>query len=630
MSTYTGLLEGTFSRSGDAICLIDRAGFVDCNAAALRLFGFTDKAEFLQHHPGDFAPERQPDGRLSVDVANSDMAAAFANGHALIEWQHRRRDGTLFYSEVMLVGFSLDGRQALTATIRDITKRKEAELAVRTSRANLQLILDSLPVRVAWIDRDHVHRYCNRPYADFIGCLPADVLGRPAAAVLGEDQDFIRGCDAAVQSGEVTSWQGWWRYASQEERHVQRTYTPHYGPDGSVDGCIVFELDTTDQKRGEQELIQQREALHQTEKMGALGSLLAGVAHELNNPLSVVLAQTELLNESASDPKVTSRGAKIHAAAERCARIVRSFLAIARQRPPAYAPVEITTVVRSALELTQYGLAANGIAVRVDLQDQLPQIRGDADQLGQILMNLIVNAQQSLQEREGPRRLEIQAKADAPGWLDLRVVDNGSGVPAELRSRIFDPFFTTKPVGKGTGVGLSICLGIVQAHGGSMSIEDTPGGGATFMVRLPTAAEDGEVAPQPASRQESWCNSSVLIVDDEPDIAKTLAEIIGPMVGRVDMAGSGTAALGLLAQRSYDLIVSDLRMPDLDGPGLLRRVRSGSGEKTPSFLFVTGDTLYHKLDQLVADHGVSVLEKPFLPREVRERVTALLSGVDGA
>ena len=626
MSLYTGLLEGTFSRSGDAIFFIDRAGFIDCNDAALRLFGFTDKTEFLKHHPGEFAPERQPDGRLSVDVADADMAAAFANGHALIEWQHQRKDGTRFFSEVMLVGFMLDGREALTATIRDITKRKEAELALKSSEMNLQLILDALPGLVAWIGDDGRHRYVNRQYEEFMGRPAAELLGAPLVEALGVAGAEVRELGNAARAGEVVRWSGWFASPGKGERHVDQTYAPRRQADGQIDGYYIFSLDITDQKRAEDEVVRQRDALHQSEKMGALGSLLAGVAHEMNNPLSVVLAQTVLMMETATDPKMAARGSKIHTAAERCARIVKSFLAIARQRPPVYAPVAARAVVSSALEITHYGLGANGIAVDIDIEDTLPPVWGDGDQLSQVMMNLIVNAQQSLQEQEGPRRLRISAEAEGVETIAIRIADSGKGIAPEIRSRIFDPFFTTKPVGKGTGVGLAVCIGIVQAHMGVILLEETPGGGATFVVRLPIAPAAESSTDHAPAEPAAVAGKSVLIVDDEPEIAQILAEIIGPLVHRLDIASNGISALRLLEERRYDLIVSDLRMPDLDGPGLLRQVRAEPKRHEGPILFVTGDTLYHNLEQFLSDSGVPILEKPFQPREVRLRVSELLAG----
>jgi len=384
--------------------------------------------------------------------------------------------------------------------------------------------------------------------------------------------------------------------------------------------CIVTGLqDLSDWRRLQQ-------ALHQSEKLSAMSSLLAGVAHELNNPLSIVLAQAALLEEMAADDGVRARADRILAAAERCSRIVRSFLAIARERPPEHRAVALAEVIRSALDITAYGLRSSGIEVELDLPPDLPPARGDADQLSQVFMNLVVNAQQALQEVDGPRRLAIAGRRRDGGRVQVTVRDTGPGVPAAIRSRVFDPFFTSKPVGSGTGIGLSVCLGIVAAHGGTLELHDE-GPGATFVLTLPEAVrEAGVAAPPPTAPAASPDDRAILIVDDEADIAAMLAEILRPLAGRIDVASSGAGALAYLGERAYDVIVSDVRMPELDGPGLFRRLQEAGGGLERRMLFVTGDTLHQGLQRFLRGSGVPVLEKPFQPAEVRRRVAQMLQG----
>ncbi len=498
----TALLENAFLLTGDAIVFLDRDGFFDCNPAALRMFEVEDRAEFLRKHPVDLSPEFQPDGRSSLDAVDDRIAQAYEKGHVVFEWTHKRADGSQFPVEVMLAAVDLDGRQALSATVRDLTERK----------------------------------------------------------------------------------------------------------------------------RVESELARQREALHQSEKMSALGSLLAGVAHELNNPLAVVVTQAVLLRESTTDPRTITRAEKIETAADRCARIVKSFLAIARQRPPTRAPVKLDDVVDAALDLTAYGLRSSGIAVSVDLPADLPGVLGDPDQLGQLAMNLIVNAQQALQKKEAPRRLRISATA-GEGRVRLAFSDNGPGVPAAIRSRIYDPFFTTKPPGGGTGIGLSLCRSVAIAHQGTLSYEDSPEGGATFVVELPAAGRAESPDEGEAAVLRTAQGGSVLIVDDEPEIVEGLREIVAPMVARVDTATTGVEALHRVDAFDYDLMISDLRMPELDGPGL-HAALMGRGRGAPGrIIFVTGDALDGEVRRFLAETGMPVIEKPFTPAEVRRAVSDALASL---
>lgn len=608
------LFEGVFRRASEARLILVDGRLLDCNEAAVALFGYADPAALLAVEPaalsGAFAAA-QPEERGSYGPG---------------EWLCRRPDGTGFPAEIALTDFTLDGRPARVATIRDISERRRTEQMLKASERNLNQILDALPGRIAWIGRDRRHLYVNRQYCEFLGRPVEQVLGRTVEELIGgESWQRLKPFGEAALRGEATHWEGWMTYPDRGERYVYRTYAPRFRPDGGVDGYFIYVIDLTEQKRAEVDLAQQRESAHQNEKLAALGSLLAGVAHELNNPLAVVMAQAVMLMETSDDGRTVARGEKIHAAAERCARIVKSFLAIARQRPTARAAVDLLQVVRAAIELTSYGLRSSGIEIELDMPFDLPPVDGDADRLAQVAMNLILNAQHALEDHDGVRLLRIVGR-DEGATVRLSVVDSGPGIPPDIRTRIFDPFFTTKTVGAGTGIGLSLCLGIVQSHGGTLSLDDMPGWGACFSVRLRKSAsvpaERGAVLAGPM-RVET--RGDLLIVDDEEEVAETLAEILAPLADRVDRAVNGNDALRLIAQRDYGAIVSDLRMPGLDGPGLFRELRRLGNEKAiGGMLFVTGATLGPALEKFLRDTGRPVLEKPFSPAEVKRVVGDIL------
>src|SRR4030095_14360176 len=248
---------------------------------------------------------------------------------------------------------------------------------------------------------------------------------------------------------------------------------------------LTIARDITEKKRSAEELARQRESLYQREKLAALGSLLAGVAHELNNPLSVVVARAVLLEEQAHPP-TRAAALKIRSAAERCARIVRTFLAMARQQQPERGAVAINDVVSAVLDMTGYTLRTSSVEVMLDLAKDVPAILADADQLHQVLLNLIINAQQALQDQAGPRRIRITSRFDpVPNQIRMNVEDNGPGIPQHLRARVFEPYFTTKPTGIGTGVGLAVSYGIVDAHGGSLTVDCPAHGGSIFTIVFP-------------------------------------------------------------------------------------------------------------------------------------------------
>ena len=355
----------------------------------------------------------------------------------------------------------------------------------------------------------------------------------------------------------------------------------------------------------------------QAAKLAAMGQLLAGVAHELNNPLSVVTGHAEVLLERGGDAELTARIQKIVDAADRCARIVKTFLALARQRPPERRPVRLNAVVKDALELLAHQLKLDGIEVQLTLAEEVPVLGGDPHQLHQVVMNLATNAQQAMRGGEGPRRLSVSTAFEAgPGRVVVVVEDTGPGIPPEIRSRIFEPFFTTKPEGQGTGLGLSLCYSIIESHGGSIRVNSQPGRGASFRIELPVGTPEAAAPAEPvADSALPRGRGRVLVVDDDAEVGQLLADFLAADGYQVDTAADGVAALDKLEGRSYDLVLSDVRMPQLDGPGLYREAR----RRRPGlrFVFITGDALGPHTREFLTRTGSVSLPKPLRREEVR-------------
>ena len=386
---------------------------------------------------------------------------------------------------------------------------------------------------------------------------------------------------------------------------------------------VTSVVDLTEQRAAEAEIQRQRETLHQSEKLAALGALLAGVAHELNNPLSVVVGYSSMMQELAQDDASRQRAARVHAAAERCARIVKTFLAMARSRPPEYGPVRLSEVAENALELAGYGLRTADIEIVREFPPELPQVWGDSDQLHQVMTNLIVNAQQALLQLAPPRRLWLRLRQEGDEVI-IEVEDNGPGMPAEVRKRIFEPFFTTKPQGVGTGVGLSVCLGIVTAHGGRIDVDSRPGHGTRFAVVLPLP--EAVPGPEPAATPIAALpvRGRVLVVDDEPEIAELVAEHLRRDGLTVEVVASGSKALLRLQAETFDVVVSDLRMPDLDGPALVAALRELHPELARRVVLITGDALGAEFNEAIREAELPVFEKPLDIAALRGEVRRLL------
>ncbi|MEX3011543.1 ATP-binding protein [Hoeflea sp. TYP-13] len=384
--------------------------------------------------------------------------------------------------------------------------------------------------------------------------------------------------------------------------------------------------DLTGELALQEELSNQREMLFQNEKMSALGELLAGVAHELNNPLSIVVGHSLMLREEAHEPETIKRIEKISNAAERCAKIVKTFLAMARQQPTKMESTDINSVISTAVDVTGYGRRDDGLEIACDLSDNLPNIVADADQITQVVINLIMNAEQAIAGAGKGDRITVSTGIAKSGeFVQIDVTDNGPGIPKNIMARIFEPFFTTKEVGDGTGIGLAFSHRIILSHGGHIWVDTEYQGGSRFCICLPMAGKAAEKSANGDDAGRHGGGVRALIVDDEVEVAELIAEILKKEGFRVDLAHSGDRAIEMLEDETYDLLLSDLNMPQLDGRGLYEAIRDthpGVLEKTA---FITGDTMGAASQALLQESKRPYLEKPVSPAELRELVYGILN-----
>jgi two-component system NtrC family sensor kinase len=395
------------------------------------------------------------------------------------------------------------------------------------------------------------------------------------------------------------------------ERTLLVSGEPMLDAAGNRIGAVIAAHDITERKRADDELLRQREALHQSEKLGALSGLVAGVAHELNNPLSVVLGQSELLLRAAGEGPLAPRAEKIRQAAERCGRIVRNFLALARHQPRERQRVQLNRVVVETLEIVGYALEVDGIEVVLSLDEAVPTLWADPHQLQQVLLNLLGNAQHAL--RAMPERAIVLATTFDPAsnQVLLTVRDSGPGIALDRQRRIFEPFFTTKPEGEGTGLGLSLCQGIIGEHGGAIRVESELGHGACFVVELPVAPARPPEAAASAAPPAVVGSRAILVVDDEPMVRELLQEILAAEGHRVEIATTGRAALDMIRRGGFDVVFADLKMPDMDGRVLYDEVERIDPSLARRFVLMTGDTLGPESRGFLEMSGVMTVAKPF-------------------
>ena len=385
--------------------------------------------------------------------------------------------------------------------------------------------------------------------------------------------------------------------------------------------------------------VQIQSRMLQTEKMAAVGQLVSGIAHELNNPLTAIMGYAQLLLGHGLAPAQLSEAKKVYQEAERARRIVKNLLYFARESTPERTGVDINEIVERTLALRSYELRVENIVVDCKLDRNLPQTLADPYQLQQVVLNLVINAEQALLEGRGEGQIRIRTSRMAPRAGDLtkrriliEISDDGPGIRAEIASRVFDPFFTTKPAGLGTGLGLSIVYGIIHQHGGEVTFENQLGGGVKFSVELPVVAIPSQAGAPARARRRGQSTTvaagRILIVEDERTVAQLMVDVLREEGHYVEAVLDSPEGLTRISRNHYDLVICDLRMPRLDGPAFYDAlVRAGSPMQN-RILFTTGDTLAPRTLDFVEPKGLPFLAKPFLVEELKLAVNGLLAGAE--
>jgi PAS domain S-box-containing protein len=529
-----------------------------------------------------------------------------------------KRDGELRYFQCWLQLVPEEGKSpSIAGWARDVTEQHKIEAKLHHEREFVRRLVDCFPDMIAVLDREGRFTYLSERVREVLGVSPQDYLGRKiGGAAHSDDQAEIARMVKEIVSGgsELSQIESRVRHADGSWRTLRTTASPMFDEHGHIDGVVTSVRDVT-----ELNLAGQKTA--QKEKFAAMGQMMAGAAHELNNPLTAILGVSDLLRERATDDSTRRQIDLILQQARRAAGIIQNLLAFSRSTAQGRPKLRLEEMLNDVLRAQRASLAQKKIEVKFGPPSaEMPFVEGDQRLLSQVFANLITNAEQSISATGQQGTVEISMRA-VNGRVCVTIADSGSGIPPENLSKIFDPFFTTKRPGGGSGLGLTICLAVVKEHGGTIEVSSTPGRGAAFHVFLPASADEAkrfqqssapsEAIPKPAAPQ-SLAGRAVLVVDDEESIREIIQEGLSARGMTVHAVESCEQAMLYLEANRCDVVICDFNLPGMSGDKFFERLTTDRRTaKLPGFVFMTGDLVESVFSDRLRQQGAQLLQKPF-------------------
>jgi PAS domain S-box-containing protein len=604
-------LDYLWKYANDIVLLgdVDRR-ILEANDRAVEAYRFS-RAELLQLRIDDLrTPEAEADPALEERLSSE--------GAMRFETVHRRKDGSTFPVELSIRTFTAEGRQLVYAIARDISDRKQVEKAARLQASLLSHLNDA----VVAVDRELRITAWTGAAERIYGWSASEALGRPMRQALGSDIDDaeLARTRAELEGGRTVSTVSVQRARDGKPLDIEMTLMALRDMDGRVVGYLGVNRDVTEQRRLQAHLVF-------ADRLASIGTLAAGVAHEINNPLAYLLASIQFLegrlregrDGAEADGETLEAVSEARDGAQRIAEIVRSLRTFAqRDRERAPGASDLREAVRAAARIADSQIRPRA-RLSLDLRE-VPRVRANEHELAQVALNLIVNAAQAIpQGRAADNEIRVATRLVEDGRVALEVSDTGKGIAPDDLARIFDPFFTTKPVGEGSGLGLSICHGIVQALGGEISAESEPGRGSLFRVLLRVADERG--APAPASvPAPSAGRRRVLVLDDEPLVCRAVARMLVGEHDVVTLSEPAEALARLTGGEFFDIVLCDLMMPGMSGIQCYEALRASRPELARRMVFLTGGAFTEEAQAFLERVPNARLEKPFEAEALRDVV----------
>ena len=542
-----------------------------------------------------------------------------------------RKSGEVRHLAVSRVEVQWNGKRQFQVVYQDITERKQAEEMLWRSEERYRTILEEMEESYYEVDlagnftfvNDSLCRRLGRSREELIGMSYRDYTPRERS------DDRFKTFNRVYRTGEPVK--GIPAVAIARDGSLiftERSIFPLRDERGKIIGFRGISRDVTERKMAEEERMRLELKAQATSRLASVGEMAAGVAHEINNPLTAVTGYAQLLvDRDDVPPDIRADLAAINDGARRVAGIVKRLLAFSRQTKPERKLVDINEIIESTLILRAYHLRVNNIEVLTRLAPDWLETVVDPGQIQQVLLNLIVNAETEMKLAHGKGKLIITTEKK-DNTIKIYVKDNGPGIKPEVMDKIFDPFFTTREVGQGTGLGLSLCYGIVTEHQGKIYVESKSGKGATFIVELPVVTEVAPLKPaEPViKRSKKAVKARILVVDDEQVVRDVVNRVLTGEGHRVETVDNAADALEKIESQKYDLMLVDIKMPGMSGVTLYKRIQKIDKSLAQRVVFMTGDIMGADTEEFLSQAKVSHIEKPFNAEQLSRQVKRALSG----
>ena len=490
----------------------------------------------------------------------------------------------------------------------------------------LQIIFDSLEDVMLIIDRDYSIDNINSSGLALLGKSREEVKGQKCYHAIHGETEPCEFCPftQTLRTGEAQSIE---RYDESFGKHFCIKSTPMLDEHGEVARFVYSMSDTTERVDAEAKEKKLQQELSLTSRLATIGRVAAGVTHEINNPLTGVIAFAEMLMQMDVPENMKEAVEVIHDGANRVVGIVDKLLTFGRRDRAEKEYADINAIITNTLAMRSYEMRTNDVRVTTHLAADLPRTMTNVGQLQQVFLNIIINAEQAMTNSPQQGELTITTER-VDDRIRVSVADNGPGIPEDVIDKLFDPFFTTRDEDGGTGLGLSISYGIIKEHGGEIHIRSVVGRGAAFIVDLPIIAvvEQLEVAEPPGKEHGELAGARILVVDDEPHICRALDRLLTQKGHRVEITSSPLVALEMLSEARYDLVLLDLKMPGMSGIELFDRMKDISPSLQQKVVCMTGDTISARNEAFLHQTGIPCVAKPFGVDELMRQVKLVLEG----